>query len=63
MVVTWTLQLSMLPANKEYYMGIQKVTVCVFPNTMLRVVDRLLQIFVTVPLTSAIAERTFSTLR
>lgn len=71
-------QLSMLPdivrtANTQNQMGIRKVTsistvceifnTCKFPKTMLCEVNRLLQIYLTVPLTSATAERTFSTLR
>ncbi len=71
-------QLAMLPdvvrtANTDYQLGIRKVTsvntvcevynTCKFPKTMLCDVDRLLHVYLTVPLTSATAERTFSTLR
>ena len=71
-------QLSMLPdvvrtANKDHQLGIRKVTsintvceifnTCSFPKTMLCDVDQLLHIYLTIPLTSATAERTFSTLR
>ena len=71
-------QLSMLPdvvrtANEQYHLGIRKVTsvntvcdifnICKFPKTMLCEVHRLLRIYLTIPLTSATAERTFSTLR
>lgn len=73
-----TLQLSMLPdllrtANEKQNMGIKKVTsistvcevfnTCTFAKTMLNDVDRLLRIYLTVPITSATAERTFSTVR
>ena len=61
------IQLRMLPdlvrtANKDHEMQIRKVTSI---NTVceLSEVDRLLHIYLTVPLTSATAERTFSTLR
>ena len=71
-------QLSMLPdlvrtTNEKYQLGIKKVTsigtlcqlmsVCSLAKTMLSEVDRLLRIYLTVPMTSATAERTFSTLR
>lgn len=71
-------QLSMLPdvvttANKEHHMGIKRVTsvrtvcdlfnTCSFAKTMLGEVDRLLHIYLTIPFSSATAERTFSTLR
>lgn len=71
-------QLSMLPdvvttANKQEHMGIKRVTsvntvcevfnTCKFPKTMLAEVDHLLHIYLTVPLTSATAERPFSSLR
>ena len=71
-------QLSMLPdlvqtANTKYQLGIRKVTsittvcqlmsVCSLAKTMLSEVDCLLRIYLTVPMTSATAERTFSTLR
>ena len=73
-----TLQLSMLPdvlkvANEQYKLGIKKVTLvstlcevfnsCDFAKSMLSNVDQLLQIYLTTPMTSATAERTFSTLR
>ena len=73
-----TVQLSMLPdvvktANKEHNMGIKRVTVvssvcdlfntCRFPKIMLGEVDLLLRMYLTVPLTSATAERSFSSLR
>ncbi len=72
------IQLSMLPdvvttANKEHHLGIKRVTTvntvcelfntCRFPKTMLAEVDHLLHMYLTVPLTSATAERTFSMLR
>ena len=75
---TLMVQLSMLPdvvttANEEHHMGIKRVTTvrtvcelfntCRFPKTMLAEVDHLLHIYLTIPLTSATAERTFSTLR
>lgn len=71
-------QLSMLPdvvttANKQEHMGIKRVTsvntvcevfnTCKFPKTMLAEVDHLLHIYLTVPLTSTTAERTFLSLR
>ena len=73
-----TVQLSMLPSviaagNSEHQLGIKEVTsvsticdvfnTCIFPKTMLTEVNKLLHIYYTVPLTSATAERTFSTLR
>ena len=73
-----TVQLSMLPSviaagNSEHQLGIKEVTsvsticdvfnTCRFPKTMLTEVNKLLHIYYTVPLTSATAERTFSTLR
>ena len=72
-----SVQLSMLPdvrmANEEHHLGICKVTsvntvceifnICKFPKTMLCEVHRLLRIYLTIPLTSATAERTFSTLQ
>ena len=76
-VNTLTVQLSMLPdvvatANDEHQMGIKRVTTvstvcdmfntCQFPKTMLGEVDHLLHLYLTIPLTSATAERTFSTL-
>ena len=71
-------QLPMMPdvvrtANKDNHMGIHKITsvntvceifnACKFPKTMFSEVDKLLQMYLTIPLTSATAERTFSTLR
>lgn len=60
-------------ANEEHRMGIKRVTTirtvcdvfnkCRFPKTMLGEVDHLLHLYLTIPLTSATAERTFSTLR
>ena len=73
-----TLQLPMLPdvlkvANERYKLGIKKVTLvstlsevfnsCDFAKAMLSNVDQLLQIYLTMPMTSATAERAFSTLR
>ena len=75
---TLNVQLSMLPdvvttANEEHHVGIKRVTsvrtvcdifnTCRFPKTMLGEVDHLLHLYLTIPLTSATAERTFSTLR
>ena len=74
---TLMVQQSMLPdvttANEEHHMGIKRVTTvrtvcelfntCRFPKMMLAEVDHLLHIYLTIPLTSATAERTFSTLR
>ena len=69
-------QLNMLPdliktANKEHQMGIKKVTSintvcevfnnCTFAKTMLSEVHKVIQIYLTVPVTSA--ERSFSVLR
>ena len=73
-----TIQLSMLPSiiaagNSDHHLGIKEVTsvnticdvfnTCNFPKTMLTKVNKLLHIYYTVPLTSATAEQTFSTLR
>ena len=73
-----TLQLLMLPdllktANKQHSLGIKKVTsictlsdilnVCGFANTMFSEVHKLLHLYLTIPVTTATAERTFSTLR
>ena len=73
-----TAQLSMLPsvitaANMDCNLGIKKVTsvntLCDvfntsnFPKTMLVEVNKLIHIYYTIPLTSATAERSFSTLR
>ena len=64
------IQLSLLPdvlktSNEEYKMGIKKVTmvktvcemftVCKFPKTMLSEVDKVLKLYLTLPLTSATA--------
>ena len=72
------IQLSLLPdvlktSNEEHKMGIKKVTmvktvcemlnVCKFPKTMLSEVDKVLKLYLTLPLTSATAERCFSSLR
>ena len=72
------IELSMLPdvlktANQEHKLGIKKVTTintvcelfntCTFAKSMLLNVHRLLRIYLTVPMTSATAERTFSALR
>lgn len=72
------IQLSMLPdllrtANEQNHLGIKKVTsirtvcelfnMCDFAKTMMSEVDRLLRIYLTVPVTSATAERSFSSLR
>ena len=72
------IQLSLLPdvlktSNEEHKMGIKKVTkvkticemfnVCKFPKTMLSEVDKVLRLNLTLPLTSASAERCFSGLR
>ena len=71
-------QLSLLPdvlktGNADYEMGIKKVTTisticqlfetCKFPKTMLSEVHKILQLYLTIPLSSATAERAFSTLR
>ena len=71
-------QLSLLPdvlktGNIDYKMGIKKVTTintvcqlfetCKFPKTMLEEVHKVLQLYLTIPLSSATAERAFSTLR
>ena len=73
-----TTQLSILSSviedsNNDYQMGIKSVTslyticelfnTCKFPRSMLPVVDKLLRLYYTIPITSATAERTFSTLR
>ena len=60
-------------ANKEHQMGIKKVTSintvyevfnnCTFAKTMLSEVHKVIQIYLTVPVTSATAERSFSVLR
>ena len=71
-------QLTMLPdllntANELHQMEIKKVTsintlcdvmnTCKFAKNMLSEVDRLLRMYLTIPVTSATAERTFSSLR
>ena len=71
-------QLAMLPdliktANEQYHFGIKKVTsintLCDvmntgnFSKTMFSEVDRLLRVYLTIPMSSATAERTFSALR
>ena len=73
-----SLQLPMLPdlvktANEKHNMGIRRVTSintlcevfekCSFAKTMLSEVSKLLRIYLTVPLSSATAERTFSRLQ
>ena len=75
---TLSVQLSMLPdviitANSEHSIGIKEVTkinticdifnVCSFPKTMLGEINKLLHIYLTIPLTSATAERSYSSLR
>lgn len=75
---TLKVQLKMLPdvihtANEQYHLGIKKVTsistICEVLNSghhtkvMLSEVHQLLRIYLTVPMTTATAERTFSTLR
>ena len=68
-ITTLLVQLSMLPdviltANSEHSMGIKEVTkVCNFAKTMLGEIKKLLHIYLTIPLTSATAERSFSLLR
>ena len=72
------IQLSLLPdvlktSNEEHKIGIKKVTkvkticemfnVCKFPKTMLSEVDKVLRLYLTLPLTSPSAERCFSGLR
>ena len=72
------IQLCMLPdllrtANEEHELGVKKVTsigtivelfnTCSYSKTMLREVSRLLRIFLTVPMASATAEKSFSALR
>ena len=59
--------------NTDYQIGIKKVTTfntacqlfepCKFPNTMLSKVHKVLQLYLTIPLSSATAERAFSTLQ
>ena len=71
------IQLSLLPdvlktSNEEHKMGIKNVTmvkavcemfnVCKFPKTMLSEIDKVLKLYLTLPLTSATAERCFSSL-
>lgn len=71
-------QLSLLPdivstVNTEHQMGVKKVTTvntvvellncCSFSRTMLKEVNRLLRLYLTIPLTSVTAERSFSSLR
>ena len=71
-------QLPMLPdllktANELHQMGIKRVTsisticevmnTCKFAKNMLSEVDRLLRVYLTTPMSSATAERTFSSLR
>ena len=73
-----SVQLRMLPdllktANSEHQLGVKKITsvgtivqlfnTCPFSKTMLQQVDRLLRIFLTIPMASATAERSFSALR
>ena len=68
-------QLALLPdvvkaANTDYHLRVRKVTsidtmceifnTCIFPKTMLSDVDRLIRIYLTIPLTSVTAERSFS---
>ena len=75
---TLEFQLKMLPdliktANKQQQMGIKKATsintICdifnsfTFAKTMLCEVHKIMKIYLTVPVTSATAERSFSTLR
>ena len=72
------MQLSLLPdvlktGNLDYKMGIKTVTkistvcqlfeTCKFPKTMLEEVHKLLRLYLSIPMTSATAERIFSTLR
>ena len=72
------IQLSILSSvieasNNDYQMGIKSVTsvniicelfnTCKFPRSMLPEVDKLLRLYYTIPITSATAERTFSTIR
>ena len=70
-------QLSLLPdvlkTGNNYEIGIRKVTavstvchlfnVCKFPKTMLEEVHKILKLYLTIPLSSATAERAFSSLR
>ena len=71
-------QLTLLPdvlktGNVEHEMGIKTVTTintvcqlfetCKFAKTMLEEVHKVLQLYLTIPLSSATAERSFSTLR
>ena len=73
-----SIQLRMLPdllktAKSEHQLGVKKITsvstivqlfnTCPFSKTMLQQVDRLLRIFLTIPMASATAERSFSALR
>ena len=73
-----TTRLSMLSSvveasNNDYQMWIKSVTsvnticevfnTCKFPRSMLPEVDKLLRLYYTIPITSATAGRTFSTLR
>lgn len=72
------IQLSLLPdvlktGNNDHGMGIKRVTMvssvcelfetCQFPKTMLEEVHKVLLLYLTVPLSSATAERAFSSLR
>ena len=72
------IQLSLLPdvlktGNNDHSMGIKNVTMvssvcelfetCQFPKTMLEEVHKVLLLYLTIPLSSATAERAFSTLR
>ena len=72
------IQLSLLPdvlktSNEEHKIGIKNVTmvktvcemfnVCKFPKTMLSEIDKVLKLYLTLPLTSATAEWCFSSLR
>ena len=69
------IQLALLPdvvktANTDYHLGVHRVTsinslceifnTCSFPKTLLREVDRLIRIYLTIPLTSVTAVRSFS---
>ena len=73
-----TTQLSLLSSvieasNNDYQMGIKSVTsvniicelfnTCMFPRSMLPAVGKLLRLYYIIPITSATAERTFSTIR
>ena len=72
------IQLTMLPdlintANEQYQFGIKRVTLintlgeimntCIFLKSMFSEVHRLLRVYLTIPMSSATAERTFSALR